>query len=74
MAERLARRRTKDVAAHEVSVAADVVDDEIVRQRIASGELRPLPKWGDPPVRDHVMAQLRARMNAPRPPKAKAAG
>jgi hypothetical protein len=55
-----------------MGVAVEVDEDEEVRKRIASGELVPHPK-GDPPVRDHIVAQLRARMSAPRPPLAKKA-
>jgi hypothetical protein len=71
-----ARRRAasvpKDVASQQMAEAAGVEDDDVVRQRIATGELVPFP-GGEPPVREHIMAQLRARMAAPRPvPKAKA--
>jgi hypothetical protein len=71
-----ARRRAasvaKDVAEQRIGETADLEDEERVRQRIAAGELVRF-HGGEPPVREHIMAQLRARLAAPRPsPKAKA--
>lgn len=76
MAASPARRRSasvaKDVAEQRIGQTADLEDEESVRRRIAAGELVPFP-GGEPPVREHIVAQLRARMASPRPtPKAKA--
>lgn len=43
-----------------------VLDDDDVRRRVAAGELVPLPRWGEPPVREHMLAQLRANVSRPR--------
>ena len=66
------RARKADVAACQMGEPVVVDEEEAVRARIASGELVPFP-GGEPPVREHIVAQLRARMASPRPtPKAKA--
>lgn len=63
------RSPSKAEAPQPVCEPAIVEDDDAVRARVARGELVPLPKWGEPPVREHVLAQLRANVTRPRASK-----
>lgn len=60
--------KAEAVASRRVCEPAEIEDDAAVRARVASGELVPLPQWGEPPVREHVVAQLRANVARPRTP------
>lgn len=66
------RARQANVAAQQMGDPPDLDEDEQVRQRVTRGELVRLPP-GEAPVRDHVVAELRARIAAPKPPLAKKA-
>jgi hypothetical protein len=63
----MARARKADVAAAQMGPSAELDDEEDVRRRIASGELVRHVSHGAPPVRDHIVAQLRAQVSAPKP-------
>jgi hypothetical protein len=67
------RARKVNVAACRVESAPELDEEDDVRRRIASGELVRLPP-GEAPVREHVLAQLRARLAAPRVPLPKKTG
>lgn len=62
-------KRAAASTAQQITQPAEVEDDEVVRRRVASGELVPLPRWGEPPVRDHVVAEMRAKLAQPARPR-----